>query len=273
MRILYDNATDGAIVTASSAALPAANLLTETKSEIWRSTANTATLTLNWASPRIVHCAALIFCNLTSTATIRVKGYSLTTDTVPLFDHGPFLACAYAPLGLWNWGMLPLGVNAYSYGGGTYAMLWFDGGAVEKLEIILDDTENSMGYLESSRVVTGSYWQPSSGAQYGSTASGVRDLSNQYRTEAGDLKTTINTNHRTLQLDCYAWNETDRSELYNILRTNALLKPVLVSLLPENANPVLEQSMTIYGKLVNSDAAMTAANYGLFTAPLNIEEV
>jgi len=126
MRILYDNAADRATVTASTTAgtLVAANLKTDIKSSVWRSTAIPAAITLIWDDPEVCNAVVLPFCNLTSTATIRARGYTNASDPSPAIDTGALPACAYAPLGMWDWGIDALGVNAYSYGGGTYALTW-----------------------------------------------------------------------------------------------------------------------------------------------------
>ena len=62
---------------------------------------------------------ALVAAGRTSTATIRARAYTLAADVSPAVDTGAVLACGYSPLGLWPWGTVPLGVNAFSYGGGV----------------------------------------------------------------------------------------------------------------------------------------------------------
>jgi hypothetical protein len=126
MRILYDNAADRATVTASTTAgtLVAANLKTDIKSSVWRSTAIPAAITLIWDDAEVCNAAILPFCNLTATATLRARGYTNAADPSPAIDTGALPGCAYAPFGMWDWGVDALGVNAYSYGNGTYALTW-----------------------------------------------------------------------------------------------------------------------------------------------------
>lgn len=75
LRIVYDNAADRAAITASSTAgaLAAANLLTDTKSDVWRATGPSARLTLAWAVAEAIQALVLPFCNLSPTATWRVR--------------------------------------------------------------------------------------------------------------------------------------------------------------------------------------------------------
>lgn len=83
-RILHDNAADRATLTASSAAstaLGAANLRTDRKGEVWRSTGTAAALNLAWAASEQVGCVALPFCNLTPAATVRVRATNEASAT------------------------------------------------------------------------------------------------------------------------------------------------------------------------------------------------
>jgi|APAra7269096714_1048519.scaffolds.fasta_scaffold00313_9 hypothetical protein len=74
LRIVHDNASCRATITASSTAgaLAAANLQVDDKSSVWRATGTTARLTLTWQAAEEIGAAALI-CNLSPTATMRVR--------------------------------------------------------------------------------------------------------------------------------------------------------------------------------------------------------
>lgn len=271
--MVYDNAADRATVSVSSAAgsLGAANLLTDTKSEVWRSTSTSATLTINFDEQEIVGVVALAFCSLTSTSTIRVRGYELAGDASPAFDTGSVLACAYAPLALWDWGTEALGVNAYSYGGGTYGVVWFEQMAVEKLVVDIADTANPLGYVEASRLITGSYWSPENNCEYGATVN-YADMSKHERTEAGDLRTERGARYKQISINLTFMPAADRARLWDIVRGNGISKPIFFSLTPESDDPVEEQTFQLYGKL--SKAAATSYQFiNQFSAPLELEEV
>ena len=98
LRIVYDNAANRATVAASTTAgtLTASNLLTDIKSQVWRSIGTSATLTLEWDDAEMVGMVSLPFASLTSEATIQVLGYLYTTDSNPLFDTGEQFACPSA---------------------------------------------------------------------------------------------------------------------------------------------------------------------------------
>jgi hypothetical protein len=278
LRILYDNLADTALSLAADStagALVAANLLTETKAEVHRSTALTVRYTLTWATTQAFNMAALAFTNFSSAATMRARVYPNSTDVPdtdpPTVDSGAVLCCGYQPFGLWDWGMLPLGVNAFSYGGFAYGRVYFPPANGLKLVIDVDDSLSSASYLEAARLITGAYWSPEFNAVH--TPQLTPDSNTQHRrNDAGDLRTERRPVSRTLRLDLAALRSAaDRLAVYNLLRGNGMTKPVFVSLFPQHSDPSLEQMHQIWGKL--NDSAMTHPSLGMFAAALQIEEI
>jgi len=273
LRIVYDNAADRATVTASSTAgsLGTANLKTNTKSEVWRSTAASATLKAEWSEPEVVGCVALPFCSLTSTATIRVRGYTNADDVTALFDTGEKLACPYAPFGSWDWGLQPLGVNAYSFADSAYGVIWFERLPVRKLVIDIQDADSTLGYIEASRLVAGSYWSP----QYNATGEPQLtpyDTSKHERSDAGDLKTDIGIKYNGLTFDLGVLAPVDRDRVWQILKANGMSRPVFVSLSPQSGDVMQEQMYQLYGKLTRT-SALTYKFMGRHATQLELEEV
>lgn len=263
LRIIYNNALDrAATLTADTTAgsLVAANMLTEQKSEVWRSTSTSATITMTWSKAESSAAVILPYCNLTSTATVRVRGYTLTTDTTAAFDTGavqaspgPFFSNTA------DWGTLPLGANAFqqqtgvnkfAYGGGSYAYVWFAATyQVTKLVIDIVDTANQSGYVELARIVTGHYWTPVVNAEYGSVSIGLDETSTHERSDAGDLRTERGVMSRNLTFGLTYMTADDRDHLWRILRTNGMSKPMYVSISPQSSDVGDEQIFMIYGKL------------------------
>lgn len=272
LRVVYDNAADRATIAASSTAgtLVPANLQTDYKSEVWRSTALTATLTITWATAELIGMVALAFCSLSSAATFRVRGYALETDTTPLIDHTGFVAYG-ADFDEFMWGAEPIGVNAYSYGGGAYGVLWLPSVHACK-KVVVDITDvNPSNYIEASRLVCGTYWEPVYNAEYGVTV-GMVDNSKHERTDAGDLRTDRGTVHKTLNFDLAVMPKEDRDALYNIMRGNGMFKPMYVSLTPESEDEVGEQVFQIYGKL-SRQGTIKWASLNQFATQISIEEL
>ncbi|PHV27267.1 hypothetical protein CSQ93_15370 [Janthinobacterium sp. BJB426] len=273
LRIISDNAGDRAALTASSqaGALGPANLQREGKHDVLRSLGLALTITATWPTPEIIGGVALPFCNLTPTATIRVRGYVEPGDAVSDFDTGAVPACEYARLGMWNWGALPLGVNAFSYGGGTYGRSWFQMRSVKKLVIDLADPDNPAGYIDAARLVAGAWWSPEHNASYGASVTPA-DTSNQYRNGAGEQKVERGALYRKLSISLDYLTPLDRAELWRIVRGNGLSHPLFVSLFPDNDDVELEQTHQVYGRLANL-AAITTPSFQAYATTIEVEEL
>lgn len=275
IRILYENqANTASSLAASSTAgsLVASNMLSDIRTRVHRSIGTNVSYTLQWTTAKILSMAALAFCNLRPTATIRVRCNAQPGDIAPIQDTGAVLACGYTPFGLFGWGVQPLGVNAFRYGGGVYGRVYFPPTSCKELIITVDDPGNPAGYIETSRIITGSYWEPESnpgwGAELGVSYNSAHEIS-----EGGDLRTEIKAKRRKLGMEL-SWlkNEVDQQRMYEILIGTGMDRPLFVSLFPQAANPALEQRFQMYAKL-EGDMAMAHPKFGLFSAPLTLLEI
>lgn len=272
LRVVYNNAADRATLTATAGVgtLVAANLLTDVKSEVWRTSTTTAQIIMTWPASEMTGVVSLPFTSLSQTATIRVRGYAEVSDAAAAVDTGIILACPVG-IGAWNWGTTPLGVNAYAYAGSSYAVAWFVQTFVKKLVIDIVDSSNRLGYIESARIVTGAYWSPLNNADYGAQLSMV-DLSKHERSDAGDLRTDRGSMHKKLSLDLTLMPAEDRNIIWDISRINGMSKPLFLSLSPESGDVLEEQTFQIYGKLTQqSSIRYQFANQ--FNTSLDLEEV
>lgn len=301
LRIIYENLVDSTSTTitpssTASSQVTAANLKLDTKALIWRSatTSNTndarANLIVSFDQSRPISGVILPFCNLSSSATIRVRGYTGTVPThtgtvnaptfdtsgaTMVFDSGTIAACPYQPLGLWNWGAYPLGVNSYSYGGGTYGRLWIPNGyqvPCSSLTIEIIDTANSSQYIEASRLIIGYHWSPKYNTTLGLSNS-IKDSSSHVRSESGNLLTNRGTSYNTINFNLQWLTPADRLELMRILKGNGLAKPLFISLFPDNVDDwAKEQTHQIYGKL-SSLPGISHPVYEMYSSTIDIEEI
>lgn len=273
IRIIYNNAIDRANLSASSAAgsLVASNMAMDIKSAVWRSLATSETITATWGAGEVVSGVILPFCNLTTNATIRVRGYANVDDTGTVLDTGAVVACPASQPGLWGWNA-SMGVNAFAYGGGTYARVWLATPVtVKKLVIDIADAGNTAGYLEVSRLVVGQHWEPKIGAEQGATLT-VVDTGKHYRTDGGDLMTDTGTKYRKQSFSLPSLDESDRAKMWDILWGNGMARPLFISMYPNNADSQLEQTHQLYGKLV-STPIMNTPYFNRHSATIDIEEV
>ncbi|SFX23327.1 hypothetical protein OPV09_18995 [Janthinobacterium sp. TB1-E2] len=281
LRILYDNAADRAILTASSQAgtLGPANLQRDHKSSVLRSAGAQLNIVATWPTAELVACVALIFTNMTSSARMRVRGYAQPGDAVPVLDTGSIFPCPAAVHGSYPWGVLPLGWNTYQWGGvntwplggGSDGVAWFAPVRVRRLVIDVSAPQSPEGYLEISRLVVGNYWSPQHNAEYGAQVQ-MQDSSENYRTGAGNLKTVPGTTSDKLSINLAHLTPMDRARFMRILRENGKGKAMLFSLFPENPDPLLEQDYMLYGKVSNIEA-VTTPYFETYSAPLQIEGI
>ncbi|OFJ47652.1 hypothetical protein BA896_000140 [Janthinobacterium lividum] len=273
LRIIYDNAADRAVLTASSqaGALGPSNLQRERKSAVLRSVGVALTITATLPLGEIIGGVVLPFCNLTANAKIRVRGYTAPGDAVPVIDTGLVLACAYAPLGTRDWGTTALAVNAFSFGGGSYARAWFSRQTARYFVIDLTDSANPAGYIECSRLVMGNYWEPDNNASYGASVTPV-DTSTQYRKASGEQGVEAGCSYRKLTLALDHMTPPDRAAVWHLVRGSGKRLPILVSLFPDDTDPELEQTHQLYGRL-SELAAISAPYFQTYATSLDIEEL
>lgn len=276
LRIVADNAADRTTLTASTTAgaYAVANLLTDIKSDVWRAIGTSATLTGTTTVTETASCVHLPFCNLSPTATIRVRLYSDTAGTVLVLDTTTLqpgaLACPAAAITLRGW-TATQATSAYAYGGGAYARIWFASTGWRRCVIDIVDTANLQGYIEAARLVIGAHWSPSNSFDYGASMQAA-DASTTYRTDAGDLRSDGGTSTRKLSVNLPNMLPADRTTFINILRSCGRRWPILLSLFPQNADLELERDHAVYGKF-GDIPAMTLASLNRYAVQIPIEEI
>jgi hypothetical protein len=271
LRILNDNLADrAASITANNeaGALVVENVQTDDKTEVHRTTGTTAIYALTWSTAQTLNMAALAFTNLTADATIKAEVFTLDTDVVPALDTGAVTACGYSPFVP---GGEALGVNLFPYGSFTYGRVYFAATAGKKLVITVEDPTNPAGYIEVGRLITGSYWSPTTNAT-GEPQLPLKSNTAHKRDDAGNLRTELRPHSRSLRIDLsHITTAADRNKVYDLLRGNGMYWPVFVSLFPDHSDAALEQQHQLWGRL--NDSILSSPTYGLFAAPLEIEEI
>jgi hypothetical protein len=246
-----------------------------------------ANIIINLGSAKSVNCIILPFCNLTSAATITVKYYASAPSTnsadPPVMTGTPTATLANTVLcSPWNtlnipdWGTLVNSSNSYAYGGGTYAVVYFTSTSVQHLSLEITDTRTGADkYIEVSRILVGTYYAPVYNTSFGIEHE-YKDLTDNVRTEAGDLLSSRMPRYNTLKFDLRAMDQTDRQEFSKLLITNGKSRAIFISIFPENGSTTVlreqERVHMIYGKLVDPPTIQYFAP-GLYTTSINIEEV
>ena len=277
LRIIDFNYADDSTLTASSEAgiLVVTNLLTDIKNEIWRSTSRSASITSILPVAKSVNAVVLPYTNLTNTATMRVRGYTNSTDIIdtdtPVFDTTATLCSPYTSASVFGWDNKVPSQPYFSYGGAVYAGLFFTGGTVQKLYIELNDSANSSAYLEVSRLIIGNYWSPTYNADYGLQL-GYEDSSANSRNEGGDLMSDIKPRFKSLTFSLGNFSLSDREKIMKIYRNNGISKGIYISVFPEDSDKNKEQDYQIYGKF-NSIQALGMPWFDRFSGSFSISEI
>lgn len=257
MRIIYNNVADSATITADNTAgtNEAANLKTDYKGQVHRSTGTTVTYTLTWAAGQSIGGIVLPCTNLSSQATIRVRLY--TGSYTQSFDSGTIAACPNTSLEQWP---APRDANIFAYGGLSKTSMWWNSvnNSITKIDITLTDTStNSPGYIDCSRVICGTYWQPTYNVSRDGLDITITDSSGASRTDSGDLISEQGFVYDELSLNLELLTDSDRDTLVGIMRRIGTRKNIAVCVFPENTgtaipNNTSQQIYTVYGKRDNN---------------------
>lgn len=273
-RIIYANAADLGTLTASSeasASMEVENLLTDRKSEVWRSTGETEYFEVTFTADQTIGGVVLPWTNLSPTATMRVRLYDSGASL--LLDTGTNLAVPGGSPALWGWTAAQLNSNAFGYGGGAYARAWFtQTSGVRSFRVDLVDTSNPQSYIEVGRLVAGPYWQMAKNPDYDLTQASI-DTSKHYRADDGSLLTDAGTVHRKQVIPLSLWTNAERDTLWSIVESSGKTRPVLFSLMPDETSDTKgEQKGMIYGKFMDSPATRYPA-FRQYVTTIDIEEI
>lgn len=272
LKIVFDNAADRSTLAASSEAISKAHLLTDSKSDVWRTPAGTTTaaLVVTWNSPEPVSCVALPFCNLSSTATMRVRLYSDTAGTLMVLDTGTLLCALGSPIR--PFGMTSAqAASAYSYGGGSAARVFFTKVDARKVVIDINDAANLQGYLEAARLVVGNCFTTQYNVSYGIELS-LEDSTKSQRTDAGNLVSDVGYRYKVVKADLSVLSPAERTAFWKLVGACGTSVPVFFSVLTGDDDKDAEQHYTVYGKFTKV-SVVSAKNYLVYSSPLEIEGV
>lgn len=272
LKIVSNNIGQLATLTASTEAgsMVVENLQLDSKAEVYRSTATSATVTAIFTQQN-VSCVSFPICNFTNTATMRVRVYTLSGDGSPALDTGNVLCCEYTVIDKIDFGDGALNSNTFSYGGGTYATVFFISTLGEKTVIDIIDSSNTNGYVEACALVVGDEWSPAITANYG-LALLLKDSSKHTRNDGGGLMTARGARHRMLSFTLGAMDVADRTEFVQILIRNGMGVNLFLSFFPDSTDTQQEQMYQIYGRQskVNS---LTRFMWDYDKSKVDIEEI
>lgn len=272
LKIVYNNAADRCTLTVSSEAVSKNNLLTDSKSDVWRTEAGitATTLTTTWTTPELVSCVALPFCNLSQTATMRVRLYSDVEGTLLVLDTGTLLCAQGVPMSVH--GMTAAqAASAYSYGGGTVARLFFTQVNARKVVIDINDAASLQGYLEASRLVIGDAFTTRYNVEQGIEVTWEDTTENQ-RTDAGNLVSDVGCKYKTVSASLEVLDPAERAAWWKLVAYVGKNVAVFFSFETGNTDKQTELDYSVYGKFTKA-STVAARNFRIYSAPMELESV
>ena len=251
LRVIYNNLADAAAITASSTAsgFSVDNLKNTQKTSVHRSTVATVTYTLTWSTAQSMSCVALPATNLQAGDTIKVRVYTNTEDPIEdgtaLYESPVLQACAGRVTALYNKTSLPTYVD-FGFGGATKTSVWLPSTyQVKKLLITL--TSTTVTAIDCARIICGTYWQSTRQANNGIQL-GYEDLSEITTTRSGNTYEDRKPISETMQFDLEYLPDADRKQLQTLMRSWGSSALIYYCIFPDNTNPELTQSYSIYGR-------------------------
>lgn len=275
IRICSNNLVEtGSLLTSISASteevdLPISNLTNSIKSLPWRSTtkASEQSITINFAAQQTLSMIALLFTNLSPTATVKVALFTLSSDGSPVYTTPYTLVLNNDLVGQ----AIIQSFATYSYGKGCNAPVYFAERLVQKLIIYVLDTSNPAAYLQVGNLVVGKYWSPLHNFERNQTLL-LQDDSKHSRTDATDLLVDAGPRYRKIAFKFSAMQEIDRITCINLLRAVGVTYPLFISLFPENLDPTLEALYCMQG-ILESSAPLEMLQSSWYSIPLSIIEL
>lgn len=220
VRLITPNLSDLVTMTVSPAAvatLLVTNLQNQTRARLWRSTSAAAqTIYGDWASNQTLSSVVLARSNLSTGAELTLKLYSGAGQSGSLL----YDSTAQTKTGNLDWGYRDFG-------------WWFTPtSGVRSFSLKVDDTANDDGYVEASRLVLGTYFEPVRNMSYGLALDWKED-SKQERTEGGTLRTDGKSPFRGWSFHLGRLTETERASILSIARNVGVRDDLYLSCFPD----------------------------------------
>jgi len=271
LRIIYNNIADTATIVASSTATglnPATsftvdNLKNTQKTSIHRSVGNTVTYTLTWSTAQQISAIALPATNLVAGATIRAQLYAEPLDTEIIGDTGILNACKDRVVSLQG-GITQPTYKDFGFGGATKTSIWLT--RVYSVKKVVITITNSAP-IDCARLVCGTYWEGSRQASNGISLD-FTDSSEITTTRSGNTYVDRKPIADSINLSLEYINDTDRKELLKLMRSWGSNGLLYLCVFPDNTNPELTQTYSIYGRSQNNSIQYTL--FSFYGTALNI---
>jgi len=214
-----------------SSALPLAHMLTTDRSEVARSTGASTGATqfrVDFGTPRALRAVVLQAHNLSQAASWRIT-LGTTPGGTEVYD-GAGQAAWFLPFtGPEEWEADDWwGIAQDEYTGHPHLALQLLPSTLNAryMDVLIDDTSNSAGYVQLGRIYAGELWQPAYNMVYGAEY-GHEDASTVERTVGGGVVADRQRATRTAAITFDLLSDTERAWAYEIQRRARTTEEVL----------------------------------------------
>lgn len=256
IRFVWDNfagTTSSLTATSTAGSLVAANVQSDEKAAVWRSTGVGAqVLDFQWTSDKSVDSVCGAWTNLSSGATVKIQGYT-TIAGVKVFDQTVSPDTSFSSLS---------NVTFQNWLSAAYT--------VRQVKITITDAGNTDGYVQVSRIVIGKRISPVINARQGALV-GLVERSKPTRARSGDLRKETIGRFRRAQIDLGILEAASR-DLMIAMVAQGLGAGVWVSMFPEDATASTIQYHAFWGALV-SDTDFVYNQFSAWGAQMTFEEM
>lgn len=257
VRFVWDNlgdSTSSLSATSTAGGLAAANMQADQVAAVWRSTSLAAqTLDFRWSAAQSIDSVCLAWTNLTSAATVQVKGYAEVGDVSTVFNQtvSPDTGLTIDNVTVQNWIAVA--------------------GSVKQVKVIITDAANPDGYVEVSRSIIGKRIEPAINHVTNGLRVGFVDQVKPVRAESLDLRIEPLGRFRRMQMSLDILEPASRDLILNMI-ANGLGRGVWVSAFPEDSTGSTRQMHSFWGALI-ADTDFSYPFYNNWSAPLVFEEM
>ena len=257
---VYNNVIDTSSLTASTTDSGSANnLKNDIKGLIHRSTGTSVYYEATWGSNQTIGAIVLPATNasVATTVDVKVNGVDVVTGATPF---------TYSDIDLWG-SAASATANDFYKGriSSGYVILPETYTTVTSLRVTLTRADGNK--FDISRLVAGRVWRPTRQASNGIKFE-KQDNSQITRTNSGNVVLDRGYTYDTMSFDIKYMDETDRTELFKILKMVGSNKFIFVTIFPSLANR-LSQDYSIYGRIISSP--INYDYYNFYTNTVSIE--
>lgn len=243
--ILARTLADDATISAGSAAanMPVSNLLARQPSKKWRATAlGSAYVVLDLGTATEINFAALLYANLTGSATMRVRAASSEAGLTSAPGYDSTANTFWPNTGLGDWD--------YVHG---FVDLVDDPQTFRWWRIDLSDGSNPDGYIQAGRLMLGGAFRFARNFQYPLGVQWIPAKDAAGRTRGGAFHAEESDLFRRMTFDLKGWPDADMlDDVFDLQRRQGIARDVLFVHDPAASARVMQRM--IYGTFQKLDA-------------------